>query len=165
MAKEELFWKEKARTRWNKEGDINTSYFHKVPKIKRFRNKIINLNDGNIIITDLSEIVAHAVNYYTNIFGFEGNPQDNYLTNIIPSLVLETMNKILTILPYKEEITSTIFGLRKENSLRHDGFGGVFFQTYRNIIQDDVFNAIHQFFKFGWMIPNYNVNTKYSPHS
>lgn len=99
LAKEDLFWKEKSRTRWHKEGNKNTSYFHKVSKIKSHSNKTISLRDGNNITIDPSEMVAHAVNYYTNIFVFVGDSQDNDLIEIIPSLVTKTMNTILTIIP------------------------------------------------------------------
>ncbi|WJX52536.1 hypothetical protein P8452_38639 [Trifolium repens] len=40
-----------------------------------------------------------------------------------------------------------------------DGFGAVFFQTYWDIIQLDVINAVIQFFTSGWILPNFNSNT------
>lgn len=75
LAKEELFWMEKARIICHKHGDRNTSYFHRVCKIKSSKNKITNLRDEDNMITDPDEMAAHPVNYFTNIFGFAGEVQ------------------------------------------------------------------------------------------
>ncbi|GAU40165.1 hypothetical protein TSUD_292700 [Trifolium subterraneum] len=40
-----------------------------------------------------------------------------------------------------------------------DGFGAIFFQTYWEIIKQDVFKAVLQFFTSGWLLPNFNSNT------
>lgn len=39
-----------------------------------------------------------------------------------------------------------------------DGFGGSFYHTYWDIIADDVFNSVSQFFIQGWLLPNLNSN-------
>lgn len=83
LAKEELFWMENARTRQHKHGDRNTSYFHRVTKIKSSRNKITCPRDGDILISDPTKMDAHAVYYYSNIFGFTGDVQNSNLTDII----------------------------------------------------------------------------------
>lgn len=62
LAKEELLWKDKVRTRWHKHGNKNTSYSHKVTKTKGSRNKITNFREGNNLITDPFEMGAHVVN-------------------------------------------------------------------------------------------------------
>lgn len=124
LAKEELFWKEKAKIRWHAQTNINTYYFYRVTKIKGARNKITSRKDSDRLITDETEMVAHAVNYYANIFGFAGTSQYNNLTDIIPTLVNDSMNSILTIIPSKEEIKGATFGLRKDSAPGPDGFGG-----------------------------------------
>lgn len=114
---------------------------------------------GKYLITDPTELEEHVVTYFTNIFGFVGNVQDSYLIDIIPSLVNDAMNATLAYILSDEEITSTVFGLKKESAPNPDGFGGVLFQTYWNIIHIEVYNSIWQFFKSGWMLPNYNSIT------
>lgn len=49
-------------------------------------------------------------------------------------------------------------GLDKDNALSRDNFGGFFFHTYWNIIQNDVLSIVLQFFRERWIIPNYNSN-------
>ncbi|XP_058782945.1 uncharacterized protein LOC131657578 [Vicia villosa] len=158
LVKEELYWMEKARVRWHKQGDRNTAYFHRISKIKRSKNTISSLRNGDLLILDPEDMAAHAVSYFTNIFGFAGTVQDNAITDIIPSLVSETMNATLTAIPSVDEIKAAVFGLRKDSAPGPDGFGGVFFHTYWNIISNDVCNAVWQFFKEGWIPQNYNAN-------
>lgn len=43
--KEELFWEQWARANWLKNGDRNTSYFHKVAVQRHFRGRIKELQD------------------------------------------------------------------------------------------------------------------------
>uniref|UniRef100_A0A0D2ZYH2 Uncharacterized protein n=1 Tax=Brassica oleracea var. oleracea TaxID=109376 RepID=A0A0D2ZYH2_BRAOL len=44
---EELFWKQKSRVFWLREGDRNTKNFHALTKQRRARNKITQLLDAN----------------------------------------------------------------------------------------------------------------------
>ncbi|XP_050875351.1 uncharacterized protein LOC127078976 [Lathyrus oleraceus] len=127
-------------------------------KIKGSRSKITSLKNGDNFITEPAELAALVVNYYSKIFGFVGVVQDNDFPYIINTLVNDSMNDILTSIPSKEEITATFCGLRKESAPGPDEFGGVSYQTYWNVIQDDVCNATWKFFKTGWMLPNFNVN-------
>ncbi|KAK2449352.1 hypothetical protein QL285_008554 [Trifolium repens] len=49
--------------------------------------------------------------------------------------------------------------MNKEGSPGPDGFGAFFFQTYWEIIKDDVSNAVLEFFNTNWIMPNFNSNT------
>ena len=69
------------------------------------------------------------------------------------------MNALLTKIPTREEIKHAVFDLNKEGAPVSDGFGVVFFQTYWEIIKDDVVNATLQFFTTGWMLLNLNSNS------
>lgn len=112
------------------DGINNTSYFTRISKIKRSKNKILSLRDGDRVILDPDAMAAHVVSYFANSFGFAGTMQDSNIIDIIYEMVTEDMNSMLTLVSSMEEITSVVFGLRKEGALSPDGFGGVFFQTY-----------------------------------
>ncbi|XP_016747354.1 uncharacterized protein [Gossypium hirsutum] len=45
--KEELFWEQRARVNWLKNGDQNTSFFHKVALQRHFYGRITELQDEN----------------------------------------------------------------------------------------------------------------------
>ena len=44
---EEIFWKQKSRVFWLREGDKNTKKFHALTKQRRARNKITQIIDAN----------------------------------------------------------------------------------------------------------------------
>lgn len=53
--KEELFWEQRARVNWLKNGDRNTSYFHKIAVQQQFRRRISTLEDESRGRTTLTE--------------------------------------------------------------------------------------------------------------
>nr|ABN09154.1 RNA-directed DNA polymerase (Reverse transcriptase) [Medicago truncatula] len=61
LNKEETFWFEKSKVKWNMEGDRNTAYFHRVTKIKNTTKLITLLRDGEHTLTDPNQIANHAL--------------------------------------------------------------------------------------------------------
>ncbi|CAK8544116.1 unnamed protein product [Lathyrus sativus] len=49
---EEIFWKEKAKVKWNMHGDRNTRYFHRIIKIKKTTKRISSLKVEGVVITN-----------------------------------------------------------------------------------------------------------------
>ncbi|MCH94435.1 RNA-directed DNA polymerase (Reverse transcriptase), partial [Trifolium medium] len=86
--------------------------------------------------------------------------QDQLLVDeVIPAIIDERVNSILTMIPSSLEIKNAVFELNKDGAPGPDGFGAFFFQTYWDIIQHDVVNAVTEFFTTGWLLPNFNANT------
>lgn len=159
LAKEECFWKEKANVKWHVEGDRNTSFFHRTAKIKAKTNKITFMKDGDQILTEPELINNHITNHFTNLFCVSSVLQDtNLVDEVIPALVTEPVNNMLTLIPSMEETYNAVFNLNKEGAPGPDGFGAIFFQTYWDIVKMDVHNAVKEFFITSWMMPNYNAN-------
>ncbi|XP_058757179.1 uncharacterized protein LOC131630417 [Vicia villosa] len=159
LKQEELFWAEKENLEWHSDGDRNTTYFHRIAKMKTSNQAITLLMDGDTSVTDKAAMANLAVSHFTNLFCFAGTQQNlNIVGDVIPNLVTEDMNKILTALPSHEEIRSAVFGLNKQSSPGPGGFGGFFYQTYWSIIKDDVCAAVLQFFQHGEFISNFNVS-------
>ncbi|XP_058761813.1 uncharacterized protein LOC131635226 [Vicia villosa] len=160
LQREEIFWKEKARVKWKAEGDRNTQFFHRIAKIKQVTKRISCLKvDGNLI-TDRGQIAKHVVSFYTNLFNKFFVLQDTSLIGeVIPHLMIEEYNSALTKLPVLEEVYEAVMSLDNESAPGPDGFSGFFYQKYWSIIKEDVFGAVLQFFKEGWIMPNYNTNT------
>lgn len=160
LERQENFWQEKARTNWHMSGDRNTAYFHRLSKIKNKTKMISSLRDGENIITDPQDISNHIVSYYKNLFCSNPLLQDELLAEeVIPQMVGDNTNQMLTALPTHEEIKSAVFNLNKDGAPGPDGFGAFFFQTYWEIIHKELIDAVMQFFVSGWILPNYNANT------
>lgn len=69
MANEELFWKQKARISWLREGDRNIKFFHTTTVQRRNYNSIKKLRNAvGEIVTSTSAIADEALHFYKNRF-------------------------------------------------------------------------------------------------
>ncbi|GKU90953.1 hypothetical protein SLEP1_g4891 [Rubroshorea leprosula] len=69
---EEAFLKQKSRVHWLKEGDQNTTYFHKILKIRRCKNSIRELHsDDGKVLTQHADIAREAIAFYQKLLGTE----------------------------------------------------------------------------------------------
>ncbi|GAU45776.1 hypothetical protein TSUD_24400 [Trifolium subterraneum] len=90
LNRQEIFWQEKVKLNWHLEGDRNTKYFHRLAKIKTSTKAITSLQDGE---------------------------HDSLLADdVIPKLVTDEVNDILTMLPSHEEIKANVWILPGFNS-------------------------------------------------
>lgn len=157
LTMEEDFWKDKARIKRQLEGDRNTSFFRKSAKIKLAKNTTTHLKTSEGMIHGPDDMVAHAVDYFSNLFYFAGTSTMDFsmVDESIPDLVDSNMNNFLTAIPSSNEIKKAIFNLSKYSAPGPDGFGG-FFNTYWSIIKYWFIISITQFFTTRWFLPNYN---------
>ena len=69
LEKEEIFWHQRSRINWLREGDKNTRFFHDKASQRRQRNWITGLFDENgIWKEDLTAITDIATNFFKNLF-------------------------------------------------------------------------------------------------
>jgi mannosylglycoprotein endo-beta-mannosidase len=72
-ANEELLWYQKAHEKWLMEGDLNTSYFHRVANGRKRKNTMFSLNDNGVNIEGTDKLIEHATSYYKKLFGPAGS--------------------------------------------------------------------------------------------
>ncbi|CAA0806346.1 Unknown protein, partial [Striga hermonthica] len=71
---EEIFWQQKARVHWLKEGNKNTKFFHAYTLSRRKQNAITRLLiHTNRECTTPQQIKAHIVDFYSTLFSSEGS--------------------------------------------------------------------------------------------
>lgn len=64
-----MFWLEKSKLKWHKDEDMNTYFFHKMVKIKKFKKNIITLLiNGDHILTNPDAMVDNAIDYFNNFY-------------------------------------------------------------------------------------------------
>lgn len=56
----------------------------------------------------------------------------------------------------REEIKQAAFQLRATKAPGPDGLNGLFYQTYWDILQDDIFTSVQDFFNLGVLPPAFN---------
>ena len=70
---EEIMWRQKSREMWLKEGDINTSFFHKMVNAHRRRNHVDKIKINGVWFTKENEIKEEIVNAFRYLLS---NPGD-----------------------------------------------------------------------------------------
>ncbi|KAG7543067.1 Reverse transcriptase domain [Arabidopsis thaliana x Arabidopsis arenosa] len=147
---EDTFWKQKSRALWYKEGDLNTKYFHATTKQRRARNRIIGLLDENGCWIDKdSGIESLAVNYFQTLFT-TSNPIDfSSVIRDIPETITEEMNEMLTKVVSLEEVRRALFSLNPDKTPGPDGLTAAFYQKFWDIVGEDLFHLVKDFFVSG----------------
>ncbi|MCI07075.1 RNA-directed DNA polymerase (Reverse transcriptase), partial [Trifolium medium] len=129
LGMEESYWQQKANIHWHCDGDRNTAYFHRFAKIKNTINLITSLKHGDSTLTDPNIISSHVVDHFSNLFNQNSRVTDNGLIeDVIPNLLTDNINNMLTMLPSFDEIKNAVFSLNKDSAPGPDGFGALFFQ-------------------------------------
>ncbi|WZZ26944.1 hypothetical protein YC2023_010345 [Brassica napus] len=145
---EEIFWRQRSREEWLREGDRNTTYFHNVVKGKKIRNKIMMLKDifGNEHFTEGSKGNI-AVEYFRDLFT-SSNPVDlETLFEGFNARVTTEMNDSLTREVSPEEIKKATFGIKASSSPGEDGLTGFFYQKYWHVVGPKLIQDVQGFFR------------------
>lgn len=66
--KEEVYWHQRSRIRWLKEGDCNTKFFHKVASYNKSLDAIYGLMINGVWTENKSKIKNEVESYYVNLF-------------------------------------------------------------------------------------------------
>ncbi|KAA3464506.1 reverse transcriptase [Gossypium australe] len=123
--KEELYWEQRARVNWLKNGDRNTSFFHKMAGQRKVRNRIAILEDdiGNSYSTNEDMIKAES---------------DDHIFGLVEKWVTDSMNDSLNKTFTEEEIYTAVKTMPPLKAPGIDGFVATFFQMYWHIVGQDI---------------------------
>jgi hypothetical protein len=85
--KDDLFWRQRAKTFWYKEGDLNTRFFHTATTSRKQFNKINSLvADNGDTCRDLDGMKTIAHNYFVDLFQKSAGGQQEVI-NAVPSMI------------------------------------------------------------------------------
>lgn len=127
LKQEEIYWKQRARVTWLKEGDENTSYFHSVANGRKNRNFIPWVRHEDQRVEDIGRMGDSFTSYYKDLFG---TTQEYRFHINWPNLLGPKAHNDLTMLdsPFThEEIKVAIFGMKPDKVPGPDGFPIFFF--------------------------------------
>ena len=155
---EEMFWKQKSRIFWLREGDRNTKFFHALIKQRRARNRITQLLDANgNVIEDEEGLVTIATSYFTQIFE-ASNPEDiEEALSEVSSTITEPMNDNLTAPVTEWEVKLALFAMHPEKAPGPDGMVALFYQKFWDILKEDLTLMVNKFIFDGTMANGLNV--------
>lgn len=134
----------KSKLNWQLHGDRNTKYFHTYAKIKRKTKLISSLLIDGSIESDQVKLENHIETHFSNLFNSNFLRQDiGLIKRVIPNLITEQTNDMLTRIPNVSEILDSILNLNIDFAPGPYGFGAIFFVHYWDIVKRDVINVIN----------------------
>jgi len=159
-----LFWKERAKMLWFKDGDRNIAFFHVEVKRRNNSSGIHRLRIDNEIMEDPKIIEDHILDFNKNLYAesisnvLDNDNMEDFIGTYISVMVSSEENMMLIKCPDFSEIKNVAFNLNGNSAPDLDGFGGVFYHSCREIIGTDVCNVVPQFFKQNWVLSIMNSN-------
>ncbi|XP_074315032.1 uncharacterized protein LOC141651208 [Silene latifolia] len=128
---EEQFWRQRSRALWLKEGDRNTTFFHKQAGQRKAKNHIHRLLDDEGVVRQGDEEVARvATKYFTELFA--ANPERDFgdVMGGMEGRVNEGMNNVLRQPYCAEEVLDALNQMHPLKAPGPDGMNCLFYQTY-----------------------------------
>ncbi|CAL1356041.1 unnamed protein product [Linum trigynum] len=136
---EELFWKQRSRADWLREGDQNTSFFHRKASMRRKRNLIRKLRDESGAWWRGNEDVSTCLTkYFSELFMAGGRPPQTPVLDSVETRVNDEMNAWLERPLTREELYEALRQMGKRKASGPDGMSVLFFVRYWDIVGDEI---------------------------
>ena len=146
LAEQEIYWKQRSRIQWLKEGDLNTSFFHKMANYRRRINTISSLLVNDAYIDSLTIIYNAIEKHFFSLFNKPPRPGITLVWDLLlPIKVSEPDN--LEIPFSKEEIKRSVFSLPWGKFQGPDGFPLCFYHHFWDEIMKNVFDMFEFFYQ------------------
>ena len=140
---------------------MNSTLFHRYVSIKKKNSTMSMLRVGEEIYSDNHMIQHHVVDFYKNLFNGHStvcSGDFSIIPEVIPYLVLEEDNLVLTREPTAEEVREATFSMNEHSVPSPDGFNGTFYRSCWETIGENVVEAIKKIFTTGEILRNINSN-------
>ena len=139
-------------------GDKNTRYFHQVTRQRRQINKVVRIKEKDGEWIEEEEMVrGRFEDYYKELFCTRGGRRWGRVLEYVPKVVNEDVNKELVREVEEDEIKNAVFQLGTFKAPGSDGFNGLFYQKFWEVVNKDVKEAVKSFFINGRMLKELNA--------
>ncbi|WZY77835.1 hypothetical protein YC2023_024219 [Brassica napus] len=158
---EESYFRQRSRISWLKEGDQNTTFFHRLTQVRNSNNSIRSFCLANgAIISDPIAMGQIAITHFQNILAPVNPPPSSSSVSWFHSLseyrCPQQSQVLLSSKPDTAEITSTLHKLNPNKSPGPDGLTSGFFKAAWVAVGPDVIAGIRSFFISGHLPPSCN---------
>ncbi|XP_020684934.2 uncharacterized protein LOC110101395 [Dendrobium catenatum] len=143
-------WKQRAKAKWMKEGDVNSSFFHAFANGRRNNNSIKQmLNEEGELTEDPASIRSIFYQFFCNKWEYRNSDLNNWPLN---KNVLKTEDcKMLESVFTLEEVEKVIKEFGNNIAPGLDGITYSFLKAYWKIIGMDIWKAMQLYFTSGKM--------------
>ncbi|KAK8617481.1 hypothetical protein V6N13_080397 [Hibiscus sabdariffa] len=149
---------------WNREkfGKNRDSANDVMNKIKQLQDEQLNAEEKQIKkqdvdwLEDNKDIAKLFQEHFQGVYS--KNPSNNLDTTLdfIPNVISNEMNEQLSKEVSREEVKNVVFSMGALKAPGHDGFSGIFYHSFWDLINEDLFLLVESFFKNGTLEPRIN---------
>jgi hypothetical protein len=130
LVQDDLYWKQRAKTIWYRDGDLNTKFFHAATTSRRKINRIEHLEDSNGTVCRKEEhFQSIARDYFSHLFTKLPSSSDTVISKINASITVED-NLYLTDAFTFEEFRLAAFSMQADKCPGPDGFNPGFYHHF-----------------------------------
>ncbi|GJW44645.1 hypothetical protein Tco_0073444 [Tanacetum coccineum] len=153
---EERMLKQRAKITWLKEGDSNSTYFHKAVKSRVSRSRIDAVTNIEGVLCENEQVPVAFVTHYEAFLGLVGETNgfvdDNlFKTRLHDQIALNMIREVTT-----QEVKQAMFSMGDDKSPGPDGYTVAFFKEAWEIVATDVTDAVREFFTNGKLLKELN---------
>ncbi|WJZ83279.1 hypothetical protein VitviT2T_002974 [Vitis vinifera] len=153
---EEVTWRQKSREVWLKEGDRNTSFFHRMANAHRRRNNMERIRINGVWKSEENGMSEGIVNAFRTLLSNPGEWR--------PSLAglqceqLQNLDADALEVPFtEEEVHGALVGCSGDKAPGPDGFTMSFWQFAWDIVKEDVLRFFREFHEHGKFVKRLNT--------
>ncbi|KAL0398047.1 UNVERIFIED_CONTAM: hypothetical protein Scaly_0253100 [Sesamum calycinum] len=148
IIQEEIFWKQRSKVLWLKEGDRNSRFFHAKANHRHQVNSIRRIKKSNGEWTETAEGVQQCIlDYFEKVFtssrplAEDVHSGTEHLQTVVDIEMAEDLQR-----PYTEtEVTQALFSMSPLKSPGPDGMPPLFYQKFWHVVRSDVISCVLSF--------------------
>ncbi|GLT88308.1 hypothetical protein SLE2022_063410 [Rubroshorea leprosula] len=143
QTKEEMA-RQKSRMMWMKEGDANTSFFHRCIKNRRRRNEINSLVVNGKVLQEVNELKQGVVEYFRNLFAKEDWKRP-VLEGMEFNKITEAEKELLTEPFLESEVKEAVWNCDSAKAPGPDGLSFGLLKTEWEVVKNDILKFLADF--------------------
>ena len=146
MVKENILWRQRAKSFWLVGGDQNSKYFHSRATVRHRRNRITEVHNlSGEWVTHPIEIAHSFTDFYQTLFTSSNPNVEGPELNQLERLVNGNMNAQLSQEFMVWEVQAALKQMAPIKSSGPNGMPPLFYQNYWDLVGGDVTNSIFSF--------------------
>jgi len=153
-----MFYSQKLKCNLFKDSDRGTSFFHALMNQKHKKNFIpaIHRNDGSLT-TSVSEVGDVFVSFFKQLLGTSRttSPFDESFVRYGPCID-STLHASLLANVSNDDIKKALFSIDDTKSSGPDGYSALFFKNSWDVVGQDLYAAVRDFFQSGQLLKHIN---------
>ena len=141
----EMFWKQRSKSLWLKEGDMNSQYFHSTASTRKRKNMIGRLwNNSSRWCTNSTKVNSLVMEYFSNLYHSEGSASEDILSCVATKITTEQNHNLLE--PFMSiDVRDALFSIQLDKSPGSNGMNPAFYHKFWDIVEGDVTAACLSF--------------------